>query len=245
MKVPAIDYPPAERQAVADVLHGQRVSDPYRWLEDPAGPQTREWLAAQDDLWRRHATALTCRESLRAKAVEFAGAGMITAPLWRGDRRFFMRRVAGQEHAVLYVARGAESADVLVDPTALDPSGLTTLDSWQPDLEGGLLAYQLSRRGDEQSELYVLDVDTGRLIDGPIDRCRYSPVGWLPGGKAFYYVRSAGPRVPSQRVYLHRVGTPAANDVLIAEADGNDVISYGLQTSPDGRWLVISASPGI
>ncbi len=267
-KVPVLEYPPAERQAVVDVLHGQPVPDPYRWLEDPADPGTREWLAAQDDLWRRHAAALRCRESLRAKAVEFAGAGMITAPLWRGDRQFVMRRVAGQEHAVLYLARGDGAEDAVLDPAALDPSGLTTLDSWQPDLDGGLLAYQLSRRGDEQSELYVLDVDSGRVIDGPIDRCRYSPVVWLPGGPggrpAFYYIRSAGPRAPSQRgtarggttphaprsafgacVYLHRVGTPAADDVLIAGADGDGVISYGLQLSPDGRWLVLAASPGI
>jgi prolyl oligopeptidase len=259
MKVPAIEYPPAERQDIVDVLHGQRVPDPYRWLEDPADPRTRDWLAAQDDLWRRHAAALPCRESLRAKAVEFAGAGLITAPLWRGDRRFFMRRAAGQEHAVLYVARGAGAEDAVVDAAALDPSGLTTLDSWQPDLDGGLLAYQLSRRGDEQSELYVLDVDTGQVIDGPIDRCRYSPVVWLPGGKAFYYIRSAGPRgthregtpphaprsAVGARVYLHRVGTPATSDVPVAGADGDDVVSYGLQGSPDGRWLVLTASPGI
>jgi prolyl oligopeptidase len=261
MKVSTVEYPPAERQAVVDVLHGQRVPDPYRWLEDPAGPRTREWLAAQDDLWRHHAAALPCRESLRAKAVEFAAAGMITTPLWRADRRFFMRRAAGQEHAVLYVAHGADAENAIVDPMGLDPSGLTTLDAWQPDLDGTLLAYQLSRRGDEQSELYILDVDTGRVIDGPIDRCRYSPVVWLPGGAAFYYVRSADPgvprvpRVPDQRstarrgtaprVYLHRVGTPAANDVPIAAADGDDVISYGLQGSADGRWLVLSASPGI
>ena len=34
----------------------------------------------------------------------------------------------------------------LIDPAALDPSGKTTLDTWQPDKEGRLLAYQLSRR---------------------------------------------------------------------------------------------------
>ena len=37
--------------------------------------------------------------------------------------------------------------------------------------------------------LRVMDVATGELVDGPIDRCRYSPVAWLPGGEAFYYVR--------------------------------------------------------
>ena len=48
--------------------------------------------------------------------------------------------------------------------------------------------------------LRVMDVATGELVDGPIDRCRYSPVAWLPGGKAFYYVRRLPPEpVPDGR----------------------------------------------
>ncbi|HEX9541490.1 MAG TPA: hypothetical protein VGA04_25275 [Streptosporangiaceae bacterium] len=53
---------------------------------------------------------------------------------------------------------------------ALDPSGATTLDYWQPDREGRLLAYQLSERGDEEWALRVVDVVSGELVDGPIDR---------------------------------------------------------------------------
>ena len=40
---------------------------------------------------------------------------------------------------------------VLLDPIAIDPSGLTTLDTWQPSKEGDLLAYQLSEGGTEES----------------------------------------------------------------------------------------------
>ena len=44
-------YPPARRDDLAEDLHGQRVPDPYRWLEDAASADTQEWLAAQDTLW--------------------------------------------------------------------------------------------------------------------------------------------------------------------------------------------------
>ena len=59
--------------------------------------------------------------------------------------------------------------------------------------EGDRLAYQLSTGGDEESRLYVLDVATGELLDGPVDRCRYSPVAWLPGGEELFYVRRLAP----------------------------------------------------
>jgi prolyl oligopeptidase len=151
----------------------------------------------------------------------------------------------------LYTRLGEEPEQVLIDPMAIDPSGLTTLDAWQPDKEGRLLAYQLSEGGDEESLLRVIDVTTGALMDGPIDRCRYSNVAWLPGGKAFYYSRRLPPEaVPDgesqyhRRVYLHQVGTPADSDVLIFGTGRDKTDYYGVSVSWDGRWLTISASRG-
>ena len=181
--------------------------------------------------------------------------GSVGTPAWRGTRQFFTRRDPGQEHAVLQVSDGGDAAPggarPLVDPVAVDPSGRTTLDHWQPDKEGRLLAYQLSTGGDEEALLRVLDVATGAAVDGPIDRCRYTSVAWLPGGGAFYYVRrlppSAVPAGESQyhrRVYLHVVGTPAESDRLVF-GEGRDKTSYyGVSASRDGRWLVVSASVG-
>ncbi len=40
---PAPGYPVAERVDISDDLHGRRVSDPYRWLEDAADPRTLTW----------------------------------------------------------------------------------------------------------------------------------------------------------------------------------------------------------
>jgi prolyl oligopeptidase len=140
---------------------------------------------------------------------------------------------------------------VLVDPMALDPSGTTTLDAWQPSKEGDLLAYQLSEGGSEDSVLRVMDVRTGELVDGPIDRARYSPVAWLVGGEAYYYVRRLDPAlVPEgeetfhRRVWLHRVGTDPDQDVLVF-GDGLDPMNYyGVHLSWDGRWLSVSFSSG-
>lgn len=237
-------YPPAERQEVVEHLHGRPVHDPYRWLEDPESPSTLSWLAAQDELFSGHAATLVGRERLRGRGAELADTGSITAPMWRGDRRFTLRRAAGQEHAALCTAQGEEPERVLIDPTELDPTGLTTLDAWQPDLEGRLLAYQVSTGGTEQSRLYVLDVETGQVIDGPIDRCRYSPVTWLAGGKAFFYVRQVAQTGPARRVYLHTVGDSASGDVSVFGSDRDEVASLGLGISHDGRWLAISSSPG-
>ncbi|MEV0309386.1 prolyl oligopeptidase family serine peptidase [Nonomuraea fuscirosea] len=240
-------YPTARRDDVVDILHETPVPDPYRWLEDPDSPETKGWLLGQADLFAKERGP----QRFKSRIAELLRSGSVGVPAWRGGRHFFSRRTPDQEHAVYYVAEPDGTERALVDPMAIDASGLTTLDAVQPDKEGRLLAYQISVGGDEESVLYVIDVATGARVEGPIDRCRYSPIAWLPGGEAFYYVR----RLPStevpenesqfhRRVYLHRVGTSTEDDVMIFGQGLKMTNYYGVSVSRDGRWLQVSAHEG-
>ncbi|MFY9848722.1 MAG: prolyl oligopeptidase family serine peptidase [Trebonia sp.] len=243
-------YPPAPRLDLTEDLFGHRVADPYRWLEDAGSAQTSQWLAAEEELWAAYRAELPDRDRFAGRVHELMQVGAVGVPAWRGTARFYSRRDPGQEHGVLYVADDTGER-ALIDPVAIDPSGRTTLDGWQPDKEGRLLAYQLSSGGDEESLLRVMDVASGELVDGPIDRCRYSGVAWLPGGKAFYYVRRLPPEaVPDgesqyhRRLYLHVVGTAPETDALVFGEGRDKTTYYGASVSRDGRWLMLWASIG-
>ena len=41
-------YPPTRTVDAADVLHGETIPDPYRWLEDETSPETAAWVEAQN-----------------------------------------------------------------------------------------------------------------------------------------------------------------------------------------------------
>ncbi|WP_285601067.1 prolyl oligopeptidase family serine peptidase [Kineosporia sp. NBRC 101731] len=253
----------AERLDLVDELHGQPVPDPYRWLEDASDERTQKWSQQQDELFAAGSADWPGRERIGARLGELMGAGVAGVPIWRGRRVFSMRREPGQEHSVLYVQDSPDSdRRVLVDPMAIDPGGTTTLDAWQPDREGARLAYQLSEGGTEESVLRIIDVTTGELLDGPIDRARYSPVSWIPGGlpapgtaqervPAFFYVRRlpaqevpAGEEQYHRRIWLHRLGSDPSTDVRVF-GDGHDPRTYfGVGLSRDGRWLIVSAAVG-
>jgi len=246
-----IDPGLAPRLEVVDQLGDVRVPDPYRWLEDTSDQRTQAWSAAQDELFVDHRAGWPTHTRFHSRLSDLLAAGMVSAPIWRGDRRFFMRRTAEQEHAVLLTVDPDGRERVLIDPMALDSSGLTTLDSFQPSKEGDLLAYQVSEGGTEESVIRVMDVVSGEIVDGPIDRARYSPIAFLPGGKAYYYVRRLPPdELPAgeeqfhRRVWLHQLGADPDTDVLVF-GDGRKATEYyGVSVSRDGRWLVVSASEG-
>ena len=260
-------YPRAERLDLVEQLPAAApahpVADPYRWLEDVEDARTGAWLAAQDELFAEQRSRWSGREAVARRVRQLLFAGTVGPPVWRGERQFLVRRTGEQEHGVLLVVEpdGAGGTRVgappacggraLVDPVSLDPSGATTLDTWQPSKEGELLAYQLSVGGSEESVLRILDVATGEDVDGPVDRARYSPVAWLPGGRQLYYVRRLDPaglpedeRQYHRRVWLHTVGEDPETDVEVFGAGRAMTSYYGVSVSLDGRWLVISASEG-
>ena len=264
-------YPPAERLDLLEQLHGRAVADPYRWLEDADDERTRAWSDTQDHLFAAAAATWPGREKLTGTLTGLLATGSVGPPVHRstdrGDLVFSGRREPAGQHGVVLVrepdGEGRSRERVLVDPMGPDPSGATTLDSWSVSREGDLLAYQVSEGGREESVLRVLDVATGEDVDGPIGRARYSPVGWLPrrpdGSTSFYYVRRLAPealpegeRQYHRRVRLHTVAPRTAGGPVPDPEDDPEIFGagldmtnyYGVWTSRDGRWLVVSASAG-
>ena len=227
------------------------ISDPYRWLEDAAAAETEAWSVAQDALFEQERGGWTGLGRLRERIADLSATGAITAPVWRGKRSFLMRRLPEQEHLVLLTVDEAGEEKVLIDPIALNPNGTTTLDGWSPSPSGRLLAYQISEGGTEESVLRVMNVATGEVVDGPIDRTRYTEVAWLNDESGYYYTRRLAPELvpPDQtqyhrRIYLHRLGTDPNEDVLIF-GDGARMTDYhDVSISADGRWLQIATYEG-
>jgi prolyl oligopeptidase len=243
-------YPHAERLDLVEDLHGHRVADPYRWLEDADDPRTKEWSAAQDELFARHRDGFgQVRERFRNRLDGLTRAGSVSAPVWRGERRFFLRREPDQEHAVLYTVDPGGTERPLLDPMALDPDGTTTLDNWQPSHSGERLAYGISTGGTEESSLYVLDVATGDVLEGPIDRARNPTVAWTASDEEYFLQRhlpgEAGEEgIHHRRIYRHRVGTDPETDPLVFGEGAERATYHGAYVSLDGRWLVVTVSRG-
>jgi len=45
-----LTYPDTRRSGQIDDYHGEKVADPYRWLEDLESPETKAWVQAENKL---------------------------------------------------------------------------------------------------------------------------------------------------------------------------------------------------
>ena len=94
-------YPPARRLDLVEELHGFRVADPYRWLEDAEADETEAWSKAQDELLGEWMDGRPGREAVRERLERLLGAGLVSVPVLRGERAFFERRRGGKKHTRL------------------------------------------------------------------------------------------------------------------------------------------------
>ncbi|HEU5169206.1 MAG TPA: prolyl oligopeptidase family serine peptidase [Gemmatimonadales bacterium] len=242
--------PPQTRRAdLVEVIHGESIADPYRWLENGDSAETRAWTETQNALTEAYLSASPARPLIRARLDELLAIGALGTPTPVRGRYFYQTRDGRQNQPVLNVRQGVHGADrVLLDPNTMNPDGTTALDWWHPSEDGRMLAYGLSEDGSEESVLHVLDVESGAVGPDRIPDTRAADVAWLPDGTGFYYTRfpargtvADGDEHYHRAVWFHRLGTDPATDSLIfrpAEKEFWPAVSL----SPDGRWLLISVS---
>ncbi|GAC1457859.1 MAG: prolyl oligopeptidase family serine peptidase [Candidatus Limnocylindrales bacterium] len=230
------------------MLHGETIADPYRALEDGSASATRVWSAAQNARTRAVLDGLPDHGELRVRLAELLGVGLLGVPRPVGGRVFFTRRGRHERQSVLLVHEGGQDLP-LVDPNTLDARGLVSLDWWYPSTDGRLVAYGLSRGGDEQSTLHLIDVATGAAVDAPIPHTPRARVAWVPGG--FYYTANPAPgTVPPgdehyhRRIRYHALGTdPAADPLMFGDGRPKEEI-LSVDADPSGRWVLFSAHRG-
>ena len=248
------DRPDTRRDDVVDDLHGTRVPDPYRWLEDASHDEVRAWMKAQDAHARAELSDYPQREALRERLRSLLYVDSISAPVVRGGRVFYYRRHADREKSIFYVRdERADERDerVLLDPNRMSEDGSVSLMGTFPSWDGRRVAYRISRNAADAATLLIRDVDTGEDLPDTIEGARYAYPAWTPDGRGFYYTAlPTDPTIPPSElpghaeIRFHQLGTPVADDPLIFPATGDPQTFLSVQLSRDGAYLLVTIARG-
>ncbi len=217
---------PARVQTVVDDYFGEKVADPYRWME-AGGPELTAWLHDQDAITRHDLKSLPGYDALARDIATAVDAEIrVTSARRVGDLIYYERQGRGEAQASLYVRplAGGEPKR-LVDPVALGGE-TTTIGHYSPSPDNHYLAYTLAGGGSEEAVLHFLDLRTGAALPDAIDRARFARVAWSPDGAFAFYTRlqptPANPadRFADETVYRHSPGDDPAHDVAVFTAVG-------------------------
>ncbi|MFX0066617.1 MAG: prolyl oligopeptidase family protein [Candidatus Hermodarchaeota archaeon] len=238
------------RKDIIEEIHGEKVVDPYRWLENTRSIEVKEWFEAQNKFARFILDNLEGRELIQNRLRELLSFKASDVPIIRKKRYFFESRKGLEGRPVLCVREGLKDKEkTLVDPNTLNENAVLTLDWWYPSSDGGFIAYGISRDGDEWSTLYVLDVDQSTLLEDQIPRTRYCSLAWLPDNSGFYYTRYPEPGTVEEgqenynsHVFFHKIGTNYSKDPKIFGEGRDPKEIYRLAISSDGYYLQIIVS---
>jgi prolyl oligopeptidase len=250
-----IHYPATTRGDVAEEQFGERIADPYRWLENDVrqDPQVRAWVTAQNQVTEAFLANLPGRDAIRARMTELYDYERFSLPEKAGSRYFYTRNDGLQNQSVLYVREGLDGAPrVLIDPNSWSQDGATALAEWDPSEDGRHLLYSVQDGGTDWRTVRVLDVATGQPTSDEVRWVKFSNLDWAKDGSGFYYSRFAEPQQgqqfqalnENQQVYFHRLGTPQAEDRLVYSTPDRPRLGHSAEVSEDGRWLIVSSSEG-
>ena len=235
--------PPTKTEPVTDDLHGVKITDPYRWLENQNSPQTRQWLETQEKYARTYLDALPGREQLKKEFAALLKIDSLSAPVARNGRYFFSRRLASEDRASLCIRQSFDGKDeVLVDPKTVTTDSSSSIFYQGISQDGSLIAYGIRKGGEDETEVHFVDVATRKPLSDVIPRGRFSGFSIRPDKSGVYY--SVIPAKGS-RVYYHVMGTPASSDKEIFGSGygPTQLISSGV--SEDGRWLILIVADGV
>src|SRR5690349_12115810 len=146
---------------VREMMHGVEIVDPYRWLEEQDSPETRKWIAAENEYSDSLLNNLPGRDALKKKVAALLDVETMTTPTVRGGRYFFRHRVPEQDQSSLYVRKGLSGKDeLLVDADKLSPQHNVTVVLSSVSRDGGLIVYGLRHGGQDEIIQHVYNVNT-------------------------------------------------------------------------------------
>jgi prolyl oligopeptidase len=248
-----IKYPTAPTTDQVDDYSGVKVADPYRPLENPDSPESRQWIEAEDKITFDFLKAIPERDGIQKRLTEVWDFERFGVPFKEKDRYFFSKNTGLQNQNVLYTASNfSEKPRELLDPNLLAKDGTIALADVDISADAKLMAYGLATAGSDWQQWKVRDVAAGKDRPDVLDWVKFSSASWKKDGSGFFYSCYDKPDeknklrslVYNHKLFFHQLGTPQSQDKLIYERPDQKEWLFNAEVTDDGRYLIISVQRG-
>ena len=242
-----INYPETKKIDHVDTYFGEKINDPYRWLEDDRSAETEAWVKTQNVVTYGYLEQISYRNQLKSRMEQLWNYEKISAPFKEGDFTYYYKNNGLQNQSVLYRKDKTGKEEIFLDPNTFSKDGTTSLGGINFSKDGSLVAYAISEGGSDWRKVIVMEAKTKKIIGDTIVDVKFSGVSWYKN-EGFYYSSYDKPvgselsaKTDQHKLYYHKLNTSQKTDKLVF---GGDVKRryVGGYVSEDEKYLFISAA---
>ena len=242
-----INYPETKKIDHVDTYFGEKINDPYRWLEDDRSAETEMWVKKQNLVTYAYLNKIPYRDQLKTRMEQLWNYEKISAPFKEGDFTYYYKNNGLQNQSVLYRKDKSGKEEIFLDPNTFSKDGTTSLGGLNFSKDGSLVAYAISEGGSDWRKVIVMEAKTKKIIGDTIVDVKFSGVSWYKN-EGFYYSSYDKPvgselsaKTDQHKLYYHKLNTAQKTDKLVF---GGDVKRryVGGGVSEDEKYLFISAA---
>lgn len=244
-----IKYPETRKGDVVDTYFGVKVPDPYRWLEDDRSAETEDWVKRQNKVTFAYLDKIPYRDQIKDELQAMWNYEKVSAPFKEGDYVYFYKNNGLQNQSVVYRQKDGGEPEVFLDPNTFSKDGTTALAMLKFSKDSKKAAYMISEGGSDWRSIYVIDVDTKKQLEAPLENVKFSGISWR-GNEGFYYSSYDKPKgselsakTDQHKLYYHKLGEPQSKDQLVfGEGEDQKRRYVGGDVTDDGRFLVVTTA---
>lgn len=243
-----INYPKAPTSNTIDEYFGEKVSDPYRPLENDRSEETKSWVDAENIVTNNYLKKIPFRNKLLKRLTELSNYERYGIPFKKYGKWYVYFNNGLQNQSVLYQMEKLGSKKTLLDPNTLSSDGTVALQDISFSHNGKYLAYVISRSGSDWREIYIKDLSTGKNLTDQIKWVKFSGAVWC--GNGFYYSAYDKPTKGKEfssknevhKVYYHKIGTPQSQDELFYQNPSRPLSFYDVSINKEETIMFLFES---
>lgn len=248
-KMEKLIYPETKKVDTVDVYFGTSVADPYRWLEDDCSEETEQWVVEQNKVTDQFLSKIPFRQSIEDRLTQIWNYSKMGTPFKESGLLIYAKNDGLQNQSIYYYKTSEEGEEkLLLDPNKLSEDGTVALSTFSVSKDGKYLGYAISRAGSDWREIYVKEIESGKVLQDHIMWAKFSGISWYQNG--FFYSKFDEPKEgdelkgenKSPKLYYHLLGEDVDKDeVIFADPEHPDRLANASVTD-DAKYLIIYQS---
>ena len=234
-----------------DEYHGQKINDPYRWLEKFTTDEVKEWVSLQNDFSSNFIDNQYQKNIQKDLESIWTSEYLSTPYKVQGKTFYYFNTGKLQQNIFMVKDCDACKERVLIDPNQFSIDGTVAIATISVSPDGKWVAFAKSDGGSDWRTWKIMNIENGQMLADELRWSKFSGAEWSPDSKGFFYVKYPKPNDQelsdvnsTPAIMYHMLQTNQLQDESIIEDKENPLLSWSISVSDDGQFKILYTTKG-